>query len=70
MTPPDPAHGAAETAGERARRIKRETAILAQAERDIDAGLGTEDDEMEAWLADLDSADPIDEAAPGPATRS
>ncbi len=69
MTTPGPGAGSPETMGERARRIEREAKILTQAERDIDAGLGSEDDEMEHWLAELDRTDPTHEPLCGPAER-
>jgi 2-keto-3-deoxy-L-rhamnonate aldolase RhmA len=67
ITSPNPDPRSPEKAAERARRIKREAEILAQAERDIDAGLGIEDDEMEAWLDEIDRTKPIDEPSPEPA---
>ncbi len=67
VTTPNHDRPSPETAAERARRIKREAEILAQAERDIDAGLGIEDDEMEAWLDEIDRTKPIDEPSPEPA---
>jgi hypothetical protein len=67
VTTPNPDRPSPEKAAERARRIKREAEILAQAERDIDAGLGIEDDEMEAWLDEIDRTKPIDEPSPEPA---
>ncbi len=67
---PGPRRGSPETTGERGRRIEREAEILAKAERDIDAGLWIEDDEMEEWLAQLDRTDPKHEALRGPARRS
>ena len=67
---PGPARSAAETSAERESRVRHEAAILAQAESDIDAGLGLGNDEMEAWLADLDRTDPIDEPSAGPVRGS
>lgn len=55
-----------ETAGERIARMAREEAIIAKAEADIDAGLGIEDDDVEAWLDLLDQ----DPEAPLPSPRS
>lgn len=43
-----------EIATEREARILREEAVIAKAEADIDAGLGIEFEEAEAWLAGLD----------------
>ena len=43
-----------ETDAERRGRIDREDAIIAKAEADIDAGLGIEDEKVEAWLGLLD----------------
>ena len=68
-TIPNPVRRSPETAGERALRIKREAEILAQAERDIDAGLGIADGETEAWLDELDRTDPPDEPSPKPVRR-
>jgi hypothetical protein len=67
VTTPHPDRPSPETAAERARRISREAEILAQAESDIDAGLGIEDDEMESWMDELDRTKPIDEPSPEPA---
>ncbi len=52
-------------------RIKREEAIIAKAEADIDAGLGIEDDEVEAWLDALDHnpGTPLPSPRNGPAHR-
>ena len=44
----------AETTAECAARAQREAALIAKAHADIDAGLGIEDDDVEAWLDDLD----------------
>jgi hypothetical protein len=43
-----------ETEVERHARVWRERALVAQAEADIDAGLGVEWAEVEAWLHQLD----------------
>ena len=43
-----------ETAEERTARIAREAEIIAKARADLDAGLGIDDDDLEAWLDDLD----------------
>jgi hypothetical protein len=43
-----------ETAESKVERVKREAEIIAQAHADIDAGLGIGDDELEAWLDELD----------------
>jgi hypothetical protein len=51
---------------ERAERLQREAAIIARAHADIDAGLGIEDDDLEAWLDRLDQ----DENAPLPTGAS
>ncbi len=48
-------------------RMAREEAIIMKAEADIDAGLGIEDDEVEAWLDALDN-DP-DASLPSPIGR-
>lgn len=56
-----------EAAAKRAMRIQREEAVIAKAEADIDAGLGIEDEHVEAWLDTLDH-DP-DAPLPGPAFR-
>ena len=69
-TAPGSGQGSPETTVDRARRIEREAEILTQAERDIDAGLGIEDDEMEQWLAELDRTEPMHEPLRGPAQRS
>jgi hypothetical protein len=55
-----------ETEADRQARIQREEEIIARAEADIDAGLGIEDDDLEAWLDDLDH----DPNAPLPSPRS
>jgi hypothetical protein len=55
-----------ETASERTARIRREAEVIANAHADIDAGLGIEDDAMEAWLEELD-ANPY---APLPSSRA
>lgn len=55
-----------ETGAQRHARLKREEEIVAKAEVDIDAGLGTEADEMEVWLDALDH----DPDVPLPLTRS
>ncbi len=51
-------------------RTLREEAIIAKAEADIDAGLGIEDDEVEAWLNalenDPDARLPLPNIAPTP----
>jgi len=60
--PPQPL----ETAEQREIRIRREVAIVAKAHAEIDAGLGIEDDDVEAWLDQLD----IDENAPMPLPKS
>jgi len=51
-----------ESPAERVERLQREAAIIARAHADIDAGLGIEDDDLEAWLERLDQ----DENAPLP----
>ena len=43
-----------ETEAEREARIRYERAVIARAEADIDAGLGIEEDDMEAWLEELE----------------
>lgn len=43
-----------EAEADRRARIEREEAIIARAEADLDAGLGIEDDDVEAWLDALD----------------
>jgi hypothetical protein len=55
-----------ETADQRETRIQRELAIIAKAHAEIDAGLGIDDDDLEAWLDQLD----IDENAPFPLPKS
>jgi predicted transcriptional regulator len=55
-----------ETAEQREIRIRREMAVIAKAHAEIDAGLGIEDDDVEAWLDQLD----IDENAPMPLPKS
>jgi len=60
--PPQPL----ETAEQREIRIRREVAIVAKEHAEIDAGLGIEDDDVEAWLDQLD----IDENAPMPFPKS
>lgn len=54
-----------------AERIGREEAIIAKAEADIDAGLGIGDDDLEAWLDDLDNNPDAPPPSPqsGPAPR-
>jgi predicted transcriptional regulator len=56
----------AETEEARAARIRREAALIAQAHADIDAGLGIEEEELEAWLDQLE----IDENTPLPAPKA
>ena len=60
-----------ETDAERKGRIEREEAIIAKAEADIDAGLGIEDGEAEAWLdlLDHDPNAPLPSPSSGPAFR-
>ncbi len=60
--PPQPL----ETAEQRETRIRREMALVAKAHAEIDAGLGIGDDDVEAWLDQLD----IDENAPMPVPDS
>lgn len=55
-----------ETEAERHARIQREATVIAQAEADIDAGLGIDDDDLEQWLDALEH----DETAPLPAPRN
>jgi hypothetical protein len=55
-----------ESAVERGARIRREAETIARAHAAIDAGLGIEDEAMEAWLAKLDN----DPYAPLPQPRS
>jgi hypothetical protein len=43
-----------ETDAERRARIAREAAVIAQAEADLDAGRGLDDEALEAWLDRLD----------------
>ena len=66
---PGSGRGSPEPTGERARRIEQEAEILARCERDIDAGIGIEDDEMEQRLAELDRINSIQEPLRGPARR-
>jgi predicted transcriptional regulator len=58
--------GGTETEEARAARIRREAALIAQAHADIDAGLGIEEEELEAWLDQLE----IDEDAPLPTPKA
>ena len=51
-----------ETPAEQAARIRHEAAVIAKGHADLDAGLGIEDDALEAWLDRLDH----DESAPLP----
>jgi len=51
---PIPASCPSETAAERSDRLREERLILSQAEADIDAGLGIDDDALEQWLDRLD----------------
>lgn len=55
-----------ETPAQREARIRLEARIIAQAEADIDAGLGIEEEAFEAWLDALD----LDPDAPLPEPRS
>jgi hypothetical protein len=55
-----------EAEADRLSRIRREEAIIARAEADIDAGLGIDDDDLEWWLDALTR----DENAPLPLPRS
>lgn len=48
-----PSHWA-ETGLEHQERIERERVMIDQAEADINAGLGIDDDDLERWLDDLD----------------
>ena len=61
-----PAVDRVETPGQRDARIHAEAAIIAQAEVDIDAGLGIDDDDLESWLDELER----DENAPLPTGRA
>ena len=54
-----------ETEAERRLRVAREMEIVARAEAAIDAGLGIDGDDLEAWLLALDE----DENAPIPPPR-
>ncbi len=54
LLPQDVPQRRPETEADRLGRIEREEAIIAKAEADIDAGLGIEDDDLEAWLDALD----------------
>jgi len=47
---------AIETQEERQARVRQESAIIAEAEADIDAGFGIEFEDMEAWLDELESS--------------
>jgi predicted transcriptional regulator len=58
-----------ETAEQRATRIRREMAIIAEAHAEIDAGLGIEDDDVEAWLDQLDTDEKTPMPVPKPAAR-
>lgn len=58
----DPMPQRPETPTEQAARIRHEAAVIAKGHADIAAGLGIEDDELEAWLDRLDR----DEDAPPP----
>lgn len=58
----DPMPQRPETLAEQAARIRHEAAVIAKGHADITAGLGVEDDELEAWLDRLDH----DENAPLP----
>jgi hypothetical protein len=60
--PPQPI----ETAEQRETRIRQEMALITKAHAEIDAGLGIGDDDVEAWLDQLD----IDENAPMPVPES
>ena len=53
---------------ERLARIAREWELLAQARADMDAGLGVDWDDVEAWLHELDSNEsaPVPEPITGP----
>lgn len=48
-----PAHP--ESAAERAERIRREAEVIALARTELDAGLGIEEEEAEAWLDALEA---------------
>jgi hypothetical protein len=50
----DPAPNTLESPEARHARIAREHAICVKANADIDAGLGVEDEAMEAWLDQLE----------------
>ncbi len=54
-----------ETSVERDSRIKREAALIAKAHAEIEAGLGIELDDLEAWLDALET----DENTPLPVPR-
>jgi hypothetical protein len=60
-----PAPEPAETAEQREARIRRELALIAVAEARLDAGLGIDLDDLEAWFDQLD----INENAPMPSAR-
>jgi len=45
---------AIESPEQRAIRLSHEAALIAQAEADIEAGLGIDGDDLEAWLDQLD----------------
>ena len=49
-----PAPKRVESPAERGTRVRREAAVIAKGHADIEAGLGIEDDDLEAWLDQLD----------------
>jgi len=52
--PDEPARLNAETAVAREARLRWEAAVIAKGHAEIDAGLGLDWDDVEAWLRDLD----------------
>lgn len=50
----EPARLNAETAAAREARLQWEAAVIAKGHAEIDAGLGLDWDDVEAWLRDLD----------------
>lgn len=57
-----------ESAAERAERIRREAEIIALARAELDAGLGIEEEEAEAWLDALEADEDL--PLPEPPTGS
>ncbi len=63
---PSPAHPAGqETEARRQLRVLRERELVTQARADIDAGLGTEWADVEAWLYQMDADEALATLPPG-----